>query len=391
MGNSPGATQGWVLVATTWLAVASPAVVAPVTPPMARDFGGGPEIEAMVQIAIGLPALFVALLAGPAGFLADRIGRKRVLLVALVVYTIFGSAPLWLPSLPLILASRAGVGIAEGAVLATGTALIGDYFTGSQRDKWFAIQGASATLIAVVLLTLSGILGEGGWRQSFIIYVIPWLLVLLVARLVWEPQAREISFAPDAKAALPGLLRICLVTVFASIAFYVVLVQLPFLLADRGFGAPKEITLGAVASAITAPAGALIFRMMAKRGYAGRLAVSFSASALGLAIIALSTDYWPTLIGAAVNGIGSGIALPTLIGWALAGRSSAVMGRASGLWNAAFFLGQFLSPPVFIGVAALAGGRAAGIAVFAAVVGAAAAIAIALSLRAPARRSGVAI
>ena len=381
MGRSPGATQGWVLGATTWLAVAAAAVVAPVSPLMASYFGGGAQIEGMVQISIGLPALFVALLGGPSGFLADRIGRKRVLLVALVLYTLFGTAPLWLPTLPLILASRAGVGMAEGAVLATGTALIGDYFTGSQRDKWFAIQGATATLIAICLLTLSGFLGAGGWRQPFAVYALPLLLVLLVARLIWEPATRQMEFAPDAKAGLPGLWRICLVTIFAAVAFYVVLVQLPFLLTDRGFGAPKEIALGTVASAVTAPLGALIFRLMARSGYASRLAVSFAASATGLGMIAANAEYVPILIGAAVNGIGSGIALPTLIGSALAGRPSAVMGRASGIWNATFFLGQFLSPPVFIGITALAGDRSAAMAVFAVLVGVAALIATVLSVR----------
>jgi hypothetical protein len=44
----------------------------------------------------------IGLLAPFAGRLVDRLGRLRILTGALVVYAVFGTAPLWLPSLPLI-------------------------------------------------------------------------------------------------------------------------------------------------------------------------------------------------------------------------------------------------------------------------------------------------
>ena len=60
----------------------------------------------------------------------DRLGRKRLLIVATVLYAVFGTAPLWLDSLGAIMASRALVGITEAAIMTCCTTLIGDYYTG---------------------------------------------------------------------------------------------------------------------------------------------------------------------------------------------------------------------------------------------------------------------
>ena len=50
-----------------------------------------PGVIARARVA-GL-ALFVALLAWPFGILGDRVGHKRVLFWATVVYGVFGTAP----------------------------------------------------------------------------------------------------------------------------------------------------------------------------------------------------------------------------------------------------------------------------------------------------------
>ena len=51
------------------------------------------------------------------GAIVDRFDRKRLLLVAMVGYTIFGTAPLYLASLGAILGSRVLVGVCEAAIM----------------------------------------------------------------------------------------------------------------------------------------------------------------------------------------------------------------------------------------------------------------------------------
>ncbi|WP_147305373.1 MFS transporter [Subtercola boreus] len=61
------------------------------------------------------------------------------------------------------------------------------------------------------------------------------------------------------------------------------------------------------------------------------------------------------LVGAIVASTGTGILLPTMLTWAVAGLSFEERGRGTGLWQSAFFLGQFLSPLAVLALTGIAG------------------------------------
>ncbi|MEK7833119.1 MAG: MFS transporter, partial [Acidobacteriota bacterium] len=95
-------------------------LIAPVLPKIQAHFAGVPRAEFLTPIALTIPSLMIAALALFAGAIVDKLGRKRVLVVALVFYGFCGIAPIWLDSLQAIIISRAGLGIAE-AVIDNGT------------------------------------------------------------------------------------------------------------------------------------------------------------------------------------------------------------------------------------------------------------------------------
>jgi MFS family permease len=88
--------------------------------------------------------LAVALLALPIGHLGDRFGRRRVLLVGLLAYGAAGIAPFWIHSLDAIIVTRFVVGVGEAIAMALSMALIAMSFTGALRQRWLAVQVASA-------------------------------------------------------------------------------------------------------------------------------------------------------------------------------------------------------------------------------------------------------
>lgn len=375
--KSPGAVQGWILVATMWLAAGATALVAPVLPRMAAHFAAVPHAVMLVQFSVTLPALFIALLAWVFGQLADRIGRRRVLLGGLLLYVLCGTAPMVLNSLPLILVSRAGVGIAEAAAMVTGLALIGDYFDGARRENWFAMRAGSTTVAAPIFFGISGYLGQTSWRTPFSVYGLAAILAVLAAAYIWEP-AQPVSRNSRHKAAAQRLqgrfVLICAFSVFAAVAFYILILQLPFVLSERGYGAPRLVALPTALAASTAPLGAIIFRLMIKKAQTTKLALSFFFTGFGLAIIALVPNYLASLAGAAIDGLGSGLVLPTLMAWALQECEPSQRGRAAGLWNAAWYLGVFISPLVFLAIFKSIGSRPVALLVCASVLGLAAAI-----------------
>ncbi len=375
--------QGWVLVVTSYLSMVAAVVIGPVLPKIAQQFQDDPQVAVLTSLVATLPALFVALLSAPFGFLADRIGRRRLLIGAVSVYGFCGLAPMWLSSLRGIVISRAGVGITEAAIMTCGTALLGDYFHGDARERWFAVQTGSSTFAAIVVVAIAGALGESSWRAPFAMYGLGFVLLPLVIFTLWEPaqlKAASREAKPKEKYHWGGLAFVCLVTVFASTAFYVVVIQLSFILTERGIVSVGRIGMGAALAALGVPLGSVLFRLL-RIPVAGKLAASFTLSGVGFFVIAFSHGYWPTVAGAFVNGMGSGIVLPTLITWALSQLTLEVRGRGTGMWNTAMFLGQFISPLIILGLKAVSGSLGGAVLVYGVACAVAAGIAVGAYLR----------
>jgi MFS family permease len=384
-----GSLQGWILVSISWLGVMATSLISPILPQMAAHYATTPGVETMVQLSIALPALFGGLLAGLVGLLVDRIGRRVVLMVGLVAYALMGMAPLWLEGLQAILVSRCGVGVAEAAIGTAGGALLGDYFRGQEREKWFAVQAGSATLLAVAMLLIGGALGEIGWRAPFIIYALPVLQIALVLAFIREPtrpaaglvKAQALARFDWRKVMLPAA-----VSLFSAMAFFVVVIQLGFVLTERGYTSPALISYGAAGSSMAVPLGALLFRLMGRWSIAARLALGFALLALGFMIIGLNHGYGATVMGAAVNGLGGGILVPTMMSWSLLNLDSAELGRGTGVWNTAFSFGAFLSPLSVLVMTGALGSLSSAVLAYGVLTGVGAAIALIAMIAA--RRTG---
>jgi MFS family permease len=92
-------------------------LIAPNLPAIQQTFASEPNIAVLAPIALTIPALMIAIFSAPAGFLADRLGRRQVLIGSLFVYLIAGTAPALLNSIGAIIAARAVVGLAEAAIV----------------------------------------------------------------------------------------------------------------------------------------------------------------------------------------------------------------------------------------------------------------------------------
>ena len=121
-------------------------------PAIQQTFASEPNIAVLAPIALTIPALMIAIFSAPAGFLADRLGRRQVLIGSLVVYLIAGIAPAFLNSIGAIIAARAVVGLAEAAIVTCSTTLIGDYYSVPTRNKYVSLQAASTSIASVIFL-----------------------------------------------------------------------------------------------------------------------------------------------------------------------------------------------------------------------------------------------
>src|SRR3712207_4571741 len=135
-GRPAGRIQAFVLLVSSCLSVLGAVLLAPVLPRIQDAFAGTPGVEALTPVVLTAPALVIGLTAMVAGRIVDKVGRKRLLVGALVVYAFVGTAPLWLPSLQLIVASRVLLGLTEAAIMTCCTTLLADFFHGSKRERY---------------------------------------------------------------------------------------------------------------------------------------------------------------------------------------------------------------------------------------------------------------
>ncbi|MEU6536841.1 MFS transporter [Streptomyces sp. NPDC047000] len=369
--RTAGRPQGVLLALISCLPVLGAVLLAPVLPRMQDHFAGTPGAEVLVPVALTVPALVVGVLAPFAGSLVDRFGRKRLLVGALVVYAVFGTAPLWLTGLVPIVISRAGVGITEAAIMTCCTTLIADYFTGPARDRWLGLQTLSAAVAATLFFALGGALGSVSWRVPTVLYASGLVFAVLAAKLLWQPRpvgdtpsgdtpagGVPVGGTPAAVPPVPWrtLATPVLVTLVGGVVFYTPIVELAYVL--DGIGVTSVGVIGAVttlASAATAT-GAFVFGRVAGRGTGTLLPVAFGLAGAGLVVIGTGGGPATVTAGAVIACAGTGLLLPTLLTWAVAPLDFAQRGRGTGLWTASLFLGEFLCPLLVLAVKGVAGG-----------------------------------
>lgn len=352
-----GLGQLAVLLAGVCMPVLGATLISPVLPQMQRHFSGTTGSDVLVPMVLVLPVLFIALTAPFAGFFADKVDRKKILLIAMVVYAVVGTAPVYLDSLGAIIGSRALLGICEGVIMPCCTTLIGDYWSGARRAKYLGLSTLVATLAATVFLALGGLLGVGGWHMPFWMYLAPLALVVPMVRLLWRPaRAPQATGAPLEPLPRRLILVPCLFTVFGGIVFYALIVELPYVL--DAIGVESTAVVGGVSAAMSlaTAVGSGLFGRLTGRPAKVLVPLELGGATVGLVVVFATASVPVIALGAMITGFSTGLLLPTLLVWTVNRLTYAQRGRGTGWWNSALTFGQFCSPLVVAGLGAAAGG-----------------------------------
>ena len=342
-----GGLRATLLIAAS-LTVMAGATISPGLPGMRAHFAGVPNADLLVRMVLTIPAIFIALAAPFTGLLIERVGRLRMLTFGVLLYAAAGTTGLWMESLPALLVGRAILGLAVACVMTTVTTLAGDYFRGQERARFLGQQAAFMGFGGLVFVTGGGFAADLHWRAPFAIYFAALVVLPLALRFLHEPDS--VRPAPGApREAVPQGVLVVLAAAFVAMAcFYLVPVQLPFLLAqDLGLDSPSltGIAVG-VATTVSSLASLGYARFGWRRALGTVLAAGWAAMAAGFALIAFAEGFSVVLAGMFLVGGGMGAIMPSFSTTMLALVPESRRGRMAGLLTSAIFTGQFVSPLV---------------------------------------------
>ena len=300
------------------------------------------------------------------GALSDRIGRRRVLLIALAAYAVIYivmavfvdtalQAPpaVWLSVLALV-GTRALVGLFYAAVPPTAAALVADEAAPGQRAGAMAKLG-SANALGMVIGPAAA-----GWVAfhdlALTLYVAALLPVLALLVIAWRLPSAPPPAAPTngPRAALAWYdprLRLPVMAVFAAmISVTIAQVTVGFFAIDRLQLAPAAgarmagLALTAVgAGLIVAQVLVMTFKTMPPRRW---IALGAVISGIGFSSVALVQAPWQLLATYAVAAFGMGFVFPSFQALAADSVQAHEQGAAAGAVASVQGLGMVIGPMV---------------------------------------------
>lgn len=313
----PTSSTVTLIVAVAFVTTTDVLLVTPTFPAMGTAFGIAETRVSLVVTVYAIPSVF---LAPVVGYLADRIGRRRVLVSCLSVFGVAGSLITVAPTFRIVLLLRAVQGIAAGSILSSlALTLVGDHFVDEQHDKMMGMTVAAVSVGAAVYPSLGGYLTTISWRAPFAVYFVC-LPLALAAYLILDGSSAERStetgYLTTAIRELPlgrmvrtyGLLATGFTVMFGGI--YVLLPL--YLQAEFGLTSVEVGLVGSFVLGITAVTSTESDRFRRRFDRRERLALGFGTFGAGTAVIGASVVLPLFVVALVAVGTGLGIMIPTL-------------------------------------------------------------------------------
>jgi len=186
------------------------------------------------------------------GFFADRLGRRRLLSLSILTYSLFTFACGFSTSVTMLACFRFLLGLGMGGEWNAGATLVAETWPSHWRGRALAIvQSSWAIGYALAALVANFILSRWSWRWVFFVGVLPALVTFWIQKGVPEPElwhhSQATPVSPSQKnelwrASIPNLLGLLLMNIFGMFAWWGLFTWLPAYLAlpvsrgGRGFG-----------------------------------------------------------------------------------------------------------------------------------------------------------
>lgn len=369
-GADPPARRGPALSATvrpprlliyaiTVTGILNNTVLVPSLPDIVDDFGAGSSAAGLIVAAGSFPGVVVAPLIG---LLADRYGRRVVLVPCLVAYGLFGLGSAVAPTLEVMVGARLLQALGTAGLINLGVVLISDHWTGAERTKLIGRNAAVLTLALAVTPALGGFAADVlGWRAALGLYATG----LPVAALVWRmlppdrPHATE-TVREQLRAAKAAVANPVVVSVLGSGVLVFILIFGGFLTAFPvhleevfALGPSERGVLIAVPAAAACLVSFNLGRIRERWALRPLLIAAAGAYVLAFAGVAAAGTVAVIVVASSLHGLAEGVFIPSLQDAVAEEAPPERRGAVFAVWVGAARLGQTIGPLLAGGALAL--------------------------------------
>jgi MFS family permease len=351
-----------VIFAVTLMAIMGVSSLTPAFPRIARELGVSAKQVGYLITYFTFPGV---ILTPVAGVLADRLGRKRILVPSLFLFGVAGTACAFVRDFNWLLGLRFLQGVGASSLGALNMTVVGDLYSGKERTTAMGYNASVLSIGTASYPLIGGALATLGWYYPFLLHLAAIPVALLVICCLKSPEPRNKQrlgtyfadvWQATRKRSILGLFICSLLSFIVLYGSY--LTYLPFLIASSFHGTPFMIGLILSASSASTAVTASQLGRIARRFPEKRLlAAGCIIYAFGLAAVPFVRHLWVLFLPSLVYGIAAAFAIPNttslMAAFAPVNQRAAIMS----LNGMVLRLGQTLGPVVMAAVFGLWGFR----------------------------------
>lgn len=325
--------------------------VMPMVPLLAREFAISLTQASLVLTVYTLPGIVFAL---PAGILADRFGRKAVLVPSFFLFGLAGTACAFVTDFSSLLFFRTLQGAGAISLGVLNTTIIADAFPGKDLPRMIGYNMTVLSICTAVYPAVGGALAYLNWHYTFLLPLIA-LPAGLVA--VFTPLAKPVQ-SPPIRSYLSNLgqafrnrtmLALLFMTMLTFMLLYGPIITCFPVLADASFHANSaKIGLAMVFSSLgTATISFMLGRLSRRFSAPAILYCSQGLYVTALLLLPLTTGLHWALLPLFLYGVGQGLNIPTVQALLLQTAPSGLRASIMSVNGMLLRLGQSLGPVSF--------------------------------------------
>lgn len=333
----------------TMMSIIGASAISPALPAVRDAFNLETETVGLLMTVFTLPGIFFIPITG---FLADRYGRKAVIIPALFLYGTAGGLSTLAPDFETLLILRFIAGIGGGSLGSLTLVLVADMFGDKQRSEALGYRLSMGNVANMIVPLLTGAVVLFGWQFSFLIYFLSIPLGFVAMKMMSTTQRMSgFSFGAYLGQIGRGLTQLSTLSLLA-VGFTLTLtnhgitnVFIPLFMDDVLNSSP--LLIGVVLSVRTAVAAIASYNMGRITRYIREETILTS----GLVLLALSfvmipylESGWLMLIPGCMSGVVGGAGFPAFQSLLLRGAPKEAMAMLMSTNSVVNRVGQTIGP-----------------------------------------------